>query len=114
MSIPDTTAAEAAGQPEQVRPAGFAGVLRYFLRLGTLGFGGPIAVVGYMQRDLVESRGWIEKRDFWTVSRSARRCPGRWRRRWRCGSGTSNAARSGRRRSPWRSSATLSPARPAR
>jgi chromate transporter len=39
-------------------------VLRYFLRLGTLGFGGPIAVVGYMQRDLVESRGWIEKRDF--------------------------------------------------
>ncbi|MCW7941824.1 hypothetical protein AAW14_07095 [Streptomyces hygroscopicus] len=42
----------------------FASVLRYFLRLGTLGFGGPIAVVGYMQRNLVEERGWIAKQDF--------------------------------------------------
>jgi chromate transporter len=39
-------------------------VLRYFLRLGTSGFGGPIAVVGYMQRDLVEQRGWIAREDF--------------------------------------------------
>lgn len=39
-------------------------MLRYFLRLGTLGFGGPIAVVGYMQRDLVEQRAWIAKQDF--------------------------------------------------
>ena len=31
-------------------------LLLYFLRLGTLGFGGPIALVGYMQRDLVEER----------------------------------------------------------
>ncbi len=30
--------------------------LRYFLGLGTWGFGGPIATVGYMQRDLVEKR----------------------------------------------------------
>jgi chromate transporter len=45
-------------------PPGFAPVLRYFLRLGTLGFGGPIAVVGYMQRDLVQARGWISKQDF--------------------------------------------------
>ncbi|QUW85609.1 chromate efflux transporter (plasmid) [Streptomyces mirabilis] len=44
--------------------AGFPAVLRYFLRLGTLGFGGPIAVVGYMQRDLVEQRGWLAKQDF--------------------------------------------------
>jgi chromate transporter len=44
--------------------AGFAAVLRYFLRLGTSGFGGPIAVVGYMQRDLVEQRGWIAREDF--------------------------------------------------
>ena len=36
----------------------------YFLRLGTLGFGGPIALAGHMQRDLVESRRWIEKRDY--------------------------------------------------
>jgi len=44
--------------------AGFAAVLRYFLRLGTSGFGRPIAVVGYMQRDLVEQRGWIAGEDF--------------------------------------------------
>ena len=39
-------------------------VLRYFLRLGTFGFGGPIALAGYMQRDLVEKRGWISKKDY--------------------------------------------------
>ena len=32
---------------------------RYFLRLGTLGFGGPIALSAAMQRDLVEDRRWI-------------------------------------------------------
>ena len=31
----------------------------YFLRLGAIGFGGPIALAGYMQRDLVEVRRWI-------------------------------------------------------
>ncbi len=45
-------------------PPGLATLLRYFLRLGTLGFGGPIAVVGYMQRDLVEQRRWMTKQDF--------------------------------------------------
>src|SRR5260370_32698020 len=35
-----------------------------FLRLGTLGFGGPIALAGYMQRDLVEKRRWISKQDY--------------------------------------------------
>src|SRR5215203_2323010 len=40
------------------------GFLLYFLRLGTLGFGGPIALTGYMQRDLVEERGWITKEDY--------------------------------------------------
>jgi chromate transporter len=39
-------------------------LLRYFLGLGTWGFGGPIATVGYMQRDLVEKRGWLDKTDF--------------------------------------------------
>ena len=37
--------------------------LLYFLGLGALGFGGPIATVGYMQRDLVEYRGWLERQD---------------------------------------------------
>jgi chromate transporter len=38
--------------------------LRYFLGLGTWGFGGPIATVGYMQRDLVEKKRWLSERDF--------------------------------------------------
>jgi chromate transporter len=36
----------------------------YFFRLGTLGFGGPIALAGYMQRDLVERRRWISREDY--------------------------------------------------
>jgi chromate transporter len=37
---------------------------RYFLGLGAWGFGGPIATVGYMQRDLIERRKWLPKDDF--------------------------------------------------
>jgi chromate transporter len=44
--------------------ASWRAFLLYFLRLGTLGFGGPIALAGYMQRDLVEERGWISKEDY--------------------------------------------------
>ena len=33
----------------------------YFLRLGTVGFGGPVALVGFMHRDLVEQRRWISE-----------------------------------------------------
>jgi len=36
----------------------------YFLKLGTVGFGGPVALVGYMYRDLVESRRWIADEDY--------------------------------------------------
>ncbi|HEY4411094.1 MAG TPA: chromate efflux transporter [Acidimicrobiia bacterium] len=43
---------------------GLRRLLRYYLGLGTWGFGGPIAAVGYMQRDLVEQRGWIDRDAF--------------------------------------------------
>src|SRR5436309_15253527 len=36
----------------------------YFLWLGTVGFGGPIALAGHMQQDLVDKRGWISKEDY--------------------------------------------------
>lgn len=36
----------------------------YMLRLGTLGFGGPVALAGYMHRDLVEQRRWISEADY--------------------------------------------------
>lgn len=34
-------------------------LLKYFLKLGATGFGGPVALVGYMHRDLVEKKKWI-------------------------------------------------------
>jgi chromate transporter len=36
----------------------------YMLKLGAVGFGGPVALVGYMRRDLVEQRGWITESDY--------------------------------------------------
>jgi chromate transporter len=36
----------------------------YFLKLGYSGFGGPVALVGYMHRDLVEDRKWISEEDY--------------------------------------------------
>lgn len=36
----------------------------YMLRLGAFGFGGPVALAGYMRRDLVERRGWITEADY--------------------------------------------------
>jgi chromate transporter len=36
----------------------------YFLKLGTIGFGGPIALVGYMQKDLVEVRRWLTREEY--------------------------------------------------
>src|SRR5271167_1771944 len=36
-------------------------LVRYFLRLGLLGFGGPVALVGQMERELVAERGWLTK-----------------------------------------------------
>src|SRR5437588_8939941 len=51
-------------------------LVRYFLRLGTLGFGGPVALVGYMRRDLVESRRWITETDYQEGLALAQLCPG--------------------------------------
>jgi chromate transporter len=36
-------------------------LLLYFLRLGLLGFGGPVALVGQMEREIVAERGWLTK-----------------------------------------------------
>lgn len=45
------------------QPVSLWQLVRYFLRLGALGFGGPIALAGYMQRDLVP-RGWITEQEY--------------------------------------------------
>src|SRR3989441_7055176 len=39
-------------------------MVQYMTKLGTIGFGGPVALVGYMQRDLVEQRHWISESDY--------------------------------------------------
>jgi chromate transporter len=36
-------------------------LVTYFLRLGLLGFGGPVALVGQMERELVAERRWLSK-----------------------------------------------------
>jgi chromate transporter len=39
-------------------------MVQYALKLGSIGFGGPIALVGYMHRDLVEDRKWISESEY--------------------------------------------------
>ena len=55
---------QTAGQTSERVPYSLWQLVRYFLKLGTLGFGGPVALVGYMRRDLVEKRVWIAESDY--------------------------------------------------
>src|SRR5947207_904128 len=57
-------AAATQSSNNDVVPCSMRDLLLYFLRLGTFGFGGPIALAGYMQRDLVEDRGWFSRQDY--------------------------------------------------
>lgn len=70
MTRQDTSVSKTA------EPCSLAGLARYFLRLGALGFGGPIALAGYMQRDLVESRRWITKQEYLDGLALAQLAPG--------------------------------------
>jgi chromate transporter len=51
------------GTPERA-PYSLAQLALYLLKLGTIGFGGPVALIGYMHRDLVERRCWIGEDDY--------------------------------------------------
>ena len=44
--------------------ASLAELVRYFLYLGTFGVGGPVALIGFMHRDLVERRRWVEEDEY--------------------------------------------------
>lgn len=55
-------AGESSSAPVTVRS--LRGIVGYFLRLGAYGFGGPIALVGYMHRDLVERRRWFSDDEY--------------------------------------------------
>ena len=56
----------AASATEVAQPPSYSlwELVRYMLALGTWGFGGPVALVGYMYRDLVEKRRWISESDY--------------------------------------------------
>src|SRR6266568_1079259 len=55
---------ETAAQTQEVVHYSLWQLVLYFLKLGTLGFGGPVALVGYMHRDLVERQAWITESDY--------------------------------------------------
>jgi chromate transporter len=61
MSVPATDAATTATGTDA---PGLWPLTAYFLKLGAIGFGGPVALVGYMQRDLVERRRWIDDEEY--------------------------------------------------
>jgi chromate transporter len=65
----------AAGAATATR-ASLADLVRYFLYLGTLGFGGPVALAGFMHRDLVEQRRWIDEDEYQLALALAQIMPG--------------------------------------
>ena len=72
-SLPPGTPS-AAGEPHSAPPrVPIAKLAFYFLRLGTLGFGGPVALCGLMEKELVSEKGWLTKeemRDAIAISQS--------------------------------------------
>jgi chromate transporter len=63
----------AVQEPNRASVTQFVG---YFLWLGTVGFGGPIALAGHMQQDLVDGRGWVRKEDYLEGLALAQLAPG--------------------------------------
>ena len=67
-----TESAAGATPPARVLPQ----LVWYFLRLGTWGFGGPIALAGYMQRELVEEKRWFSRQEYLDGLALAQLAPG--------------------------------------
>jgi chromate transporter len=68
-TVPDT-------RPDRHEHVSLARFVGYFLRLGAIGFGGPIALAGHMQQDLVDSHGWITQQDYLDGLALAQLAPG--------------------------------------
>jgi chromate transporter len=62
--------------PKPLEPCTTRDIAFYFLNLGAVGFGGPVALAGYMQRDLVERRRWISKDEYLEGLALAQLAPG--------------------------------------
>lgn len=67
---------ERAGRSGVGPTVGLWPLAAYFLKLGTIGFGGPIALAGYMRRDLVEERGWAGEDEYRLALAVAQLMPG--------------------------------------
>ena len=61
---------------ETVAPPSLWRFVAYFLKLGTVGFGGPIALAGHMQQDLVDAYGWVSREDYLEGLALAQLAPG--------------------------------------
>jgi chromate transporter len=65
MAVPEATTSTLAEPPAQPMSSyTLWQLVAYMLKLGSIGFGGPVALVGYMHRDLVEKRGWISEAEY--------------------------------------------------
>ena len=62
--------------PAMTTRASLADLVGYFLYLGALGFGGPVALAGFMHRDLVEQRRWIDEEEYALALALAQIMPG--------------------------------------
>src|SRR5450432_508566 len=60
----------------ETTPRPIAELVRYFLRLGTLGFGGPVALVGQMERELITERSWLTRDEMREVIAVCQSLPG--------------------------------------
>ena len=52
------------GQSDVALRVRISDLIRYYLRLGALGFGGPAALVGQVEQDMVQQRRWVSKEEF--------------------------------------------------
>jgi chromate transporter len=68
--------AQEGGVTTERAPATLWDFINYFLRLGALGFGGPVALANYMRRDLVETRSWLTDEEYENGLALAAACPG--------------------------------------
>ena len=67
---------EAQLTPRDLTKASLVRFVAYFLKLGTFGFGGPIALAGHMQQDLVDAYGWVSREDYLEGLALAQLAPG--------------------------------------
>src|SRR5206468_12956739 len=55
---------DSMNQGDTVRWVPIRDLFLYYLRLGAIGFGGPVALVGQMEKELVQERQWLTKEEF--------------------------------------------------